>query len=153
MSGKQTAELIAVLKDNWRAEMKGYYTYQSLSEAETDPRRRNALRGLVAAERHHADLWSKRLKELDGSTLMYRVSKRETQRLSYRPCPGLRSSYAGSKSTRVGTSPVITNSLCNSVMHNLAILDEVIADEKEHYRTLGALLLSESTQRGSLLNP
>ena len=72
MSGKRIAELIAVLKDNWQAEMKGYYTYQTLSEAETDPRRINALRGLAAAERHHADLWSRRLQEFEASTLVYR---------------------------------------------------------------------------------
>lgn len=56
MNGKQTEDLIEVLRNNWQTEMEGYYTCQTLSEKETDPRRRNAFRGLAAAERHRADL-------------------------------------------------------------------------------------------------
>ena len=52
MNGKPTAELMAVLKENWQTEMRGYYTYQTLAISEADPRRRNALPGLAAAERH-----------------------------------------------------------------------------------------------------
>lgn len=154
MSGTQTVELIAVLKDNWQAEMKGYYTYQTLAEAETDPRRRNALRGLAAAERHHADLWSKRLKELDGSTLVYRGKQTGDAET-------LASTLSGSavklRRLEVDESRDIARYYQQLVQlgdaQSLAILDEVIADEKEHYRTLGALLLPDSTQRGSLLRP
>ncbi len=154
MSGKRTAELIAVLKDNWQAEMKGYYTYKTLSEAETDPRRRNALRGLAAAERHHADLWSKRLQEVDGSTLVYRGKQTgDAETLA----STLSSSAVKLRRLEIEESHDIARYYEQLVQlgdaQSLAILDEVIADEKEYYGTLGALLLPESTQGGALLKP
>ena len=60
MSKSDRASLLEVLEENWQAEMKGYYTYLTLSQSEAEPQRRNALRGLAAAERHHADLWAGR---------------------------------------------------------------------------------------------
>lgn len=53
MSGKQTAELNAVLKENGQAKMGGYYTYPTLSVAQKDSCRRNACCRVAAAERHH----------------------------------------------------------------------------------------------------
>ena len=44
--------------------MEGHYTYTAFAKAEVDPQRRNALRGLAAAEKHHADLWAGRIQEL-----------------------------------------------------------------------------------------
>ena len=46
--------------------MEGCNTYSALSRAEADPHRRNALRGLAMAEKHHADLWAVRIKALGG---------------------------------------------------------------------------------------
>ena len=42
------------MEANWQAEMEGYYTYTAFAKDEVDPQRRNALRGLAAAEKHHA---------------------------------------------------------------------------------------------------
>jgi Mn-containing catalase len=58
MNTKETARLIEALASNWQAEMRGYHTYQTLSEQESDPQRRRTLRNLALAEKHHADLWA-----------------------------------------------------------------------------------------------
>lgn len=55
------ASLLVVLEENWQAEMKGYSAYLTLPQSEAEPQRRNTLRGLAAAERHHADLWAGRI--------------------------------------------------------------------------------------------
>jgi hypothetical protein len=38
--------------------MAGFHTYSALAKGEADPHRRNALRGLATAEKHHAELWA-----------------------------------------------------------------------------------------------
>jgi vacuolar iron transporter family protein len=58
--------LIAALEANWQAEMEGHHTYSGLVKREADPHRRNALRGLATAEKHHAGFWAGRILELGG---------------------------------------------------------------------------------------
>ncbi len=143
MNSKQNEELMKVLEQNWQTEMQGHYTYQSLAGAEADPRRRNALRGLAAAELHHADLWSKRLQELDAAALVYRGKETgdaesmasllsgsavKLRRLEIEESRDIARYYK--QLVELGDAP------------SLAILKEVIADEKEHYRTLGTLVRS-----------
>jgi hypothetical protein len=62
-----TKNILDALEANWQAEMEGFHTYAALSNSEADPHRRNALRGLAMAEKHHADLWAERIKELGGT--------------------------------------------------------------------------------------
>lgn len=153
MNSRQQEELIQVLKDNWQTEMEGYYTYQSLAEAEHDSRRRNALRGLAAAERHHADLWSNRLREIDGAPLVYRG--RETG-----DAEALASLLSGSavklRRLEIEESRDIARYHKQLVKlgdaASLAILEEVIADEKEHYRILGTLIRPDLLEAGNLPN-
>src|SRR5580692_8678233 len=64
MTDFETKKLLAALAANWQAEMEGSYTYTELAKEETDPHRRNVLRGLATAEKHHADLWAGRIREL-----------------------------------------------------------------------------------------
>src|ERR1700741_1934003 len=71
MNEKQQKQLITALESNWQTEMAGYYTYQSLAEAETDSQRRTALKGLSLAEMRHADLWAERIQALGGDQPMY----------------------------------------------------------------------------------
>ena len=47
MTPADTKKLLAALEANWQAEMEGYYTYAAFAKNETDPQRRNTLRGLV----------------------------------------------------------------------------------------------------------
>ena len=71
MTSKDSAHLIEALASNWQAEMRGYHTYQTLSEQESDPQRRRTLRNLALAEKHHADLWATRLTVLGAAIPKY----------------------------------------------------------------------------------
>src|SRR5271154_5709076 len=67
MNPSDNKRLLAALNENWQAEMEGFSTYSALAKNENDPHRRNALRGLATAEKHHADLWAERIKGLGGT--------------------------------------------------------------------------------------
>jgi Mn-containing catalase len=68
-------DILKILESNWQAEARGYRTYETLSERESDPRQRSALRGLAYAEKHHADLWAARILALGGSEPAYKGPK------------------------------------------------------------------------------
>jgi hypothetical protein len=71
MTGSDNKRLLAALEGNWQAEMEGHYTYAAFAKGEVDPQRRNALRGLAAAEKHHANLWARRIHELGAPAPRY----------------------------------------------------------------------------------
>jgi VIT1/CCC1 family predicted Fe2+/Mn2+ transporter len=139
--------LLDALDANWQAEMEGHYTYSALAKKEADPHRRNALRGLATAEKHHADLWAGRIRELGEAEPKY---------------AGDLSGQADSLTNRVGGADLALRRLeidegrdiakygkqlkVLGDQASIAILQEVIADEREHYQTLGNLIRS----RGSL---
>ena len=141
MTSNDKTSLLRVLEENWQTEMKGYYTYLNFSQSETEPRRRNALRGLAAAERHHADLWAGRLRELGGPTLVCRGDEKGD-------ADTLASLLSGSavklRRLEIDESRDIARYYQQLVAFGdaraLEILEEVIADEKEHYRILGTLI-------------
>jgi VIT1/CCC1 family predicted Fe2+/Mn2+ transporter len=56
MATPDTKKILAALEANWQAEMDGFHTYTALAKREANSHRRNALRGLAMAEKHHADL-------------------------------------------------------------------------------------------------
>src|ERR1700731_4441914 len=70
-SGRAQNRLIEALQGNWQAEMSGFHTYSTLAARETEPQRRSSLRGLARAEKHHADLWAKRLEEKGAAAPQY----------------------------------------------------------------------------------
>ena len=146
MDATRNTKLLTALEANWQAEMEGHATYKALAEKETDPQRRNALRGLAAAEQHHADLWAERVRALDGPTPVYR---------------GGASGDAGSLAHRIGGNDLALRRLEIEESRDIgkyarqltelgdepsvAVLHEVIDDEREHYRTLGNLIRSRGT--------
>src|SRR5260370_35822774 len=71
MTGSDNKRLFAALEGNWQAEMESHHTYMAFDNGEVDPQRRNALRGLAAAEKHHADLWARRIQELGAPVPQY----------------------------------------------------------------------------------
>jgi Mn-containing catalase len=75
MNYKDKGRLIKALSSNWQAEMRGYHTYNTLSQQENDPYRRRTLRNLALAEKHHADLWASRLVALSAATPVYEGSQ------------------------------------------------------------------------------
>jgi vacuolar iron transporter family protein len=139
--------LLDALEANWQAEMEGHYTYSTLAKKEAEPHRRNALLGLATAEKHHADLWAGRIRELGEAEPKY---------------AGDLSGQADSLTNRVGGADLALRRLeidegrdiakygkqlkVLGDQASIAILQEVIADEREHYQTLGNLIRS----RGSL---
>ena len=147
MNPGDTKRLLAALEANWQAETEGHYTYAALAAQEADPHRRNALRGLAMAEQHHAVLWAARIRELGGPEPVYK---------------GNPSGQAETLPNRIGGPDLALRRLeideGRDIAHyskqlkalgdqpSLAILEEVIADEREHYLTLGNLIRS----RGAL---
>jgi rubrerythrin len=75
MTDSDNKRLLAALEANWQAEMEGHYTYSALAKRENDPQRRNTLRGLAAAEKHHAGLWAERILKLGGQVPQYTGSE------------------------------------------------------------------------------
>ena len=143
MNSSDHKRLLNALTANWQAEMEGHLTYTALAKAEADPQRRNALRGLAAAEKHHADLWAGRIRELGGPAPKY---------------DGDKFGRANSLASRVGGADLALRRLEIDESRDiatygkqlkelgdepsLAILREVIDDEREHYQTLGNLIRS-----------
>jgi VIT1/CCC1 family predicted Fe2+/Mn2+ transporter len=143
MTGPDKKRLLAALEANWQAEMEGHHTYTAFAKDEVDPQRRNALRGLAAAEKHHADLWAGRIQELGAPAPQY---------------AGDLSGQAASFANRVGGADLALRRLeideardiarygkqlkALGDQPSVAILEEVIADEREHYHTLSNLIRS-----------
>jgi predicted membrane protein (TIGR00267 family) len=141
MTSKDTEHLIEALSSNWQAEMRGYHTYHTLAEHESDQQRRRTLRTLALAEKHHADLWATRLTVLGAAIPKY---------------AGPEAGEAGSLATRVGGPELALRRLELDESRDIArygkqirelgdeasikILKEVIADEADHYLTLGGLI-------------
>ncbi len=133
--------VLKILENNWQAEMRGYHTYETLSERESDPQRRAALRGLAYAEKHHADLWAARILALGGPTPVYKGSK---------------TGEADTLANRVGGEGLALRRLELDESHDIAkyakqlqelgdepskaILKQVLEDEREHYRILESLI-------------
>jgi vacuolar iron transporter family protein len=143
MADSDNKRLLAALAANLQAEMEGHYTYYALAKRENDPQRRNALRGLAAAEKHHASLWAERIMELGGQVPQY---------------TGSELGQADSLATQIGGTDLALRRLeidegrdiakygkqlkALGDEPSIAILKEVIADEREHYQTLGNLIRS-----------
>lgn len=141
MKTADETRLIEALSHNWEAEVRGYRTYLALSQQEADPQRRRALRNLALAEKHHADLWATRLTELGAPVPVYE---------------GPEGGEADSLANRIGGRDLALRRLEIEESRDIArygkqirelgdersiaILREVMADESDHYLTLGGLI-------------
>ena len=133
--------MIETLSSNWQAEMRGYHTYNTLSQQENEPHRRRVLRNLALAEKHHADLWASRLTALGAPVPEY---------------DGPKSGEADTLANRIGGQGLTLRRLELEESRDIArygkqiedfgddastaILKEVLADEADHYITLGSLI-------------
>jgi len=139
-NGKRS-RLIRALEDNWQAEMTGFYTYGALAQREEDPQRRAALRGLANAEKHHADLWERRIQALGGIAPVYKGSiTGDADGLAMRvggDTLGLRRLELD-ESRDIAKYGKQLREFGDEA--SLAILREVIGDEQEHYRVLSNLI-------------
>jgi len=141
-------KLLEALEENWQAETSGSYTYRTLSERESDPVRKQKLQHLADAEEHHASLWATRLRELGVAEPIYR---------------GSRSGEADNLLNRVGGHSLALRRLEVEESRDIAkygrqleelgdessvaILHQVLADEREHYRVLSGLIPRRTSSR------
>ncbi|MFZ0632916.1 MAG: VIT1/CCC1 transporter family protein [Acidobacteriaceae bacterium] len=134
-------KVLDALYQNWQAEMRGYHTYNTLSERDEDPIRRKTLRHMAEAEAHHASLWAKRIREIGAELPKYEgKATGDADHLANR-LGGVQVALRrleidesrdiaryGKQLKELGDEP------------SIAILHQVIADERDHYRELTELV-------------
>jgi vacuolar iron transporter family protein len=141
LDANKRKELLKILESNWRAEMQGYHTYQTLADRETDPAQLSAFRSLASAEKHHADLWAGRIRAHGGSEPVYK---------------GSMSGEADTISNRVGGADITLRRLELDESRDIEkytkqlteigdgpsvkVLKQILEDEREHYQLLGSLI-------------
>ena len=134
-------KVLEALSENWQAEMRGFHTYNTLAERDSDPVRQKTLRHMAESEAQHAALWAKRIRELgaevpkyegrasgDADTLVNRLGgpQMALRRLEIEESRDI--ARYGQQLKELGDQP------------SIAILTQVIADEQEHYRELSELI-------------
>jgi len=141
-------KLLSALEGNWQTEMSGYYTYRTLAERDADPIRKKTLQHMAEAEAEHAALWGKRIEELGGVIPRYRgrqtgdadtlANRLGGQRMALRRLEIDESraiaSY-GQQLKELEDEP------------SIAILRQVIEEEREHYIELGSLIRERYPRR------
>jgi len=133
--------VLEALSENWQEEMLGFYTYHTLAERDEDPIRKKTLRHMAEAEAHHAALWAKRIRELGAEVPKYRGKETgDADSLVNRvggPAMALRRleidesraiARYGQQLKDLGDEP------------SIAILQQVIVEEQDHYRELSELI-------------
>lgn len=141
MNPRDQQRLVEAITSNWQAEMRGFHTYHTLSEHESDPQRRRTLRTLALAEKHHAELWEGRLIALGAPEPTY---------------DGPESGDAESLANRIGGPDLALRRLEIEESRDIAryakqieefgdpdsiaVLKEVIGDEADHHLALGSLI-------------
>ena len=133
--------VLEALSENWQAEMRGFHTYSTLADRDDDPVRKKTLRHMAEAEAHHAALWAKRIRELgaevpkydgkptgDADTLVNRLGgpQMALRRLEIDESRDI--ARYGMQLKELGDEP------------SVKILEQVIADEQQHYRELTELI-------------
>jgi vacuolar iron transporter family protein len=141
IGGAKSKKILAALEGNWQAEMEGYHTYRTLADRDSDPVRAQVLRHLAVAEQEHAALWAERIRELGGPEPAYKGSPGGDADSLANRAGGIRMALRRleiEESRHIANYGEQLKALGDE--GSLAILDQVIEDEKEHYRELGSLL-------------
>jgi len=141
MTDHEREHLIDALSGNWQAEMRGFHTYSMLATRASDPQQCRSLRSMALAEKHHADLWASRLTALGAAVPVY---------------DGPEGGDADSLASRIGGLDLSLRRLELDESRDIArygkqlrelddpdsvaILNQVIHDERDHYITLGNII-------------
>ena len=150
LAPRERNRILKILESNWQAEIRGHNIYETLAATDSDPARRAAFRSLALAEQHHADLWAGRIRALGGTEPKYEG-----------PITG----DADSLASRIGGPDIGLQRLEIDESHDIAkyakqikelgdepsmkILQEVLQDEREHYRTLNGLIRNRRPMPGA----
>ncbi len=145
---KKRRKLLHALEANWQTETVGYYTYQALAGRDADPIRKQTLHHMAQAEAEHAALWAARIQELGGTLPKYH---------------GKPTGDADSLANRMGGERMALRRLeideSRAIANygrqlqeledepSLAILRQVIEEEREHYRELSSLIRQRYPRR------
>lgn len=138
---RKLRKLLRALEANWQTEMTGFYTYQALAERDPDPIRSQTLHHMAEAEAQHAASWAGRIRELGGAPPKYRG--RQTGDADSLP-NRLSGGRMALRRLEIDESRAIA--LYSRQLRelddapSLAILRQVIEEEREHYRELSSLI-------------
>ncbi|MBB5059923.1 VIT1/CCC1 family predicted Fe2+/Mn2+ transporter [Granulicella aggregans] len=133
--------LLAILQSNWQSEMEDHTTYKALALAELDARRRNVMRGLASAEKHHAHLWAAEIAVLGGPKPLYVGMESGRAIVFSGPAGGVDAELHQLRiKERSEIERYDAQRLLLTTSSSQKILREVIADENEHYKILSALI-------------
>ncbi len=140
-------KLVRAIQSNWKTEMQGFATYSHLAERAKDPNTRRALRGIAAAEKHHADLWADRLHAM-GANVPEFEHKPDEDVLRAEQEGG----FAALRELELDESRDIARYSEQMEQFgdqaSLEVLQRVIHDEQEHYKVLGKLAGTDTAPRG-----
>src|SRR5437016_681487 len=81
----QMDHLIETIQRNWALEMDGAEMYLALANREKIAERRIIFRKLSDLERHHAEQWDRRLRELDSEAPTVHSGKAHATRIANTP--------------------------------------------------------------------
>ncbi len=137
MHSDERQRSLRALGDSWRHEMEAAVTYRQLANQETDPRRKELLRKLVAAEEGHAERWAARIAALGGTV---------PSAASVKPALGISLQVASPEIVYRKLEAMEARGLAGeeAVAANLdaesqALLREISADDQEHAKVLRVL--------------
>jgi len=134
---KERQRSLKALEDSWRHEMEAAATYRQLAEQETDPRRKELLRKLIAAEESHAARWAGRIAALGGAVPNASAVKPAlgmslhvaSPDVVYRKLEAMEArGLAGEEAVAANLDP-----------ESQALLREISADDQEHAKVLRVL--------------
>src|SRR5579875_2683575 len=139
-------KLVEAVQANWKAEMQGFATYSRLAEMAKDGNTRRALRGIAAAEKHHADLWADRLHALGAEVPHF--NQQPDQRVIEAQEKG---GFAALRELELDESRDIARygeqMQAFGDRASIEVLERVIHDEQEHYKVLSKLAGTDPTPR------
>ena len=144
-------DLLRALEGNWQEEMEGAATYRTLAARETDPKRRDVLEEMAASELDHARRWAERIVALGGTEPVYR---------------GAETGKVDTFANRVGgVDACLRRTELEERRHvreygrqlrelgdteSVAILNDLIEDERRHSRQLRALARPQSVHKTAI---
>lgn len=146
---RSPAQLVATIQRNWSLEMDGAEMYQALADREKIPERRTIFQKLAALERHHAEQWAGRLRQLGSAPPATHSGKAHATRLADTP-GGMQATIAAIEDEeRRDVSAYLRQMREFQDEETAAILREVILDEFAHAHVLKRLY-AESSSRPAL---
>jgi len=138
---RKRRKLLHALEANWQAEMTGFHTYRALAERDGDPARSKTLRHMADAEEQHASLWAERIQALGGPPPKYRGKPTGDADSLANRIGGERMAFRRLEIDESRAIALYSKQLQElNDEPSLAILNQVIEEEREHYRELSNLI-------------